>query len=200
MRHFNPRAPCGARPSVSEWESSQRISIHVPLAGHDNISVPTGGTVEDFNPRAPCGARPHFLHSPRIFVRFQSTCPLRGTTMVGDEMRRAREFQSTCPLRGTTEPSLPAERVDLFQSTCPLRGTTVEPDPRSGERIIFQSTCPLRGTTREYMQAHRDDQFQSTCPLRGTTPNANHVWGRYLFQSTCPLRGTTLYHATTKGH
>ena len=37
-QHFNPRAPCGARPEARKRlvERRKAISIHVPLAGHDH--------------------------------------------------------------------------------------------------------------------------------------------------------------------
>ena len=60
IRHFNPRAPCGAR--LSQVRSAKRRRRH-------------------FNPRAPCGARQRTRALPPSAVgRFQSTCPLRGTT------------------------------------------------------------------------------------------------------------------------
>ena len=57
-QYFNPRAPCGARPSKT-------VNIY-----------------EDFyfNPRAPCGARLTFGSSTVWISRFQSTRPLRGAT------------------------------------------------------------------------------------------------------------------------
>ena len=56
--YFNPRAPCGARPSPVRFVSGSAY----------------------FNPRAPCGARPLTAVLTAQSVKFQSTCPLRGTT------------------------------------------------------------------------------------------------------------------------
>ena len=79
--HFNPRAPCGARPSqIPKFIPKGKISIHAPHAGRDLLRVlllllisifqstrPMRGATLlvrclyaltlDFNPRAPCGAR-----------------------------------------------------------------------------------------------------------------------------------------------
>ena len=78
--YFNPRAPCGARPSVSfasgycsRFQStrpmrgatraiyviieSEKISIHAPHAGRDALYWYLSGWSKYFNPRAPCGAR-----------------------------------------------------------------------------------------------------------------------------------------------
>ena len=57
--NFNPRAPCGARPS------GQISRTREPY---------------DFNPRAPCGARPLLLKSSSTATVFQPTRPLRGAT------------------------------------------------------------------------------------------------------------------------
>ena len=57
--NFNPRAPCGARPSRSWWKPSPRY----------------------FNPRAPCGARQTGRYLTSGGIRFQSTRPVRSATV-----------------------------------------------------------------------------------------------------------------------
>ena len=55
---FNPRAPCGARQGgVGRAETLLQISTHAPLAGRDTPSSRTARCASYFNPRAPCGAR-----------------------------------------------------------------------------------------------------------------------------------------------
>ena len=79
-RHFNPRAPCGARLKKlqagdvhDKFQSTrpvrgattikpnskpqQGISIHAPRAGRDDFGYAQQRYRKDFNPRAPCGAR-----------------------------------------------------------------------------------------------------------------------------------------------
>ena len=58
VMYFNPRAPCGAR---RQAEGLDRRNTY-------------------FNPRAPCGARRTSKGFSSSRRRFQSTCPLRGTT------------------------------------------------------------------------------------------------------------------------
>ena len=60
---FNPRAPCGARPSVGAvtippfaFQSTR------PVRGATNYSTREEGAPQCFNPRAPCGARPIIAH------------------------------------------------------------------------------------------------------------------------------------------
>ena len=97
--HFNPRAPCGARPLtralksfISPFQSTcplrgttsgrgqqheeQPISIHVPLAGHDaRADFGCGLGVDHFNPRAPCGARPICLQKAAFANNFNPRAP-----------------------------------------------------------------------------------------------------------------------------
>ena len=100
------------RSSVSDEE---KISIHVPLAGHDCRYRYRYINIFDFNPRAPCGARHQHKSRCGCTFLFQSTCPLRGTTINGDiDQYDDMIFQSTCPLRGTTQEFLmPPQRLDI---------------------------------------------------------------------------------------
>ena len=213
---FNPRAPCGARRSRRSAPGSRLrfqstcplrgttyfsmrarqspwISIHVPLAGHDEVEIdeyaaqfqfqstcPLRGTTSmwttmfrlpfDFNPRAPCGARHTTSAANKQAKQISIHVPLAGHD---DGVRQGEAalviFQSTCPLRGTTKNCVIAPAEVRFQSTCPLRGTTVNDADAMQVNEEFQSTCPLRGTTRRWRRLRAGCRFQSTCPLRGTT-------------------------------
>ena len=144
------RAPCGARRKrIDRGVGEGRISIHVPLAGHDGVSVqwllgidisihvPLARHDEtmaaltarriDFNPRAPCGARRRgeFYQGGRHAI-FQSTCPLRGTTRSSMATRPSWRYfnpRAPCGARRRRRSSRPTRRT--FQSTFPLRGTTL---------------------------------------------------------------------------
>ena len=77
---FNPRTPCGVRPS------------------NCGRTRPAG----DFNPRTPCGVRPAIPTTLSCRRTFQSTHPLRGATTLIVSPHILPEFQSTHPLRGAT--------------------------------------------------------------------------------------------------
>ena len=79
-RHFNPRAPCGAR---RWWCGRNRRRWN-------------------FNPRAPCGARPAAAPPLPMCTAFQSTRPVRGATPLMRYTRSSSRFQSTRPVRGAT--------------------------------------------------------------------------------------------------
>ena len=169
--NFNPRAPCGARPEAKcygkvctsfqstcplrgttgafPWERHPQtgISIHMPLAGHDNISA-------TFTAAA---------------AGFQSTCPLRGTT--GGAIWRSRRrwrFQSTCPLRGTTMQNKSRCRRFDISIHVPLAGHDAGQNvPLTETAVTFQSTCPLRGTTLLSCAINRARQISIHVPLAG---------------------------------
>ena len=108
----------GTTISISPISIERCISIHVPLAGHDPWCPCFWSARDYFNPRAPCGAR----------------------RMEGVRMSRSLKFQSTCPLRGTTiRPRTPKACENQFQSTCPLRGTTIDHAKRT---VVFDNFNP----------------------------------------------------------
>ena len=103
--HFNPRAPCGARPLPNPLRPKpKRFQPTRPLRGatilwhcyfanshYFNPRAPCGARRQsggicfmevDFNPRAPCGARRHPLLLFNAPSQFQPTRPLRGATIM----------------------------------------------------------------------------------------------------------------------
>ena len=78
LSNFNPRTPCGVRPSHSPLSFPHRlISIHAPRVGCDSIHDTILGIFRDFNPRTPCGVRLRLgcvdrlhplisIHAPRV--------------------------------------------------------------------------------------------------------------------------------------
>ena len=147
--HFNPRAPCGARPLAFCCSCHSRY----------------------FNPRAPCGAR-RTGHRLNTFIGIISThAPLAGRDL--DEIyqnKLSNEFQPTRPLRGATYAADWSSQISLiFQPTRPLRGAT-HISPKWDIPTRISTHAPLAG---------RDDfiscisfaltVFQPTRPLRGAT-------------------------------
>ena len=106
--NFNPRAPCGARP--------RNIACRIRLLGH-------------FNPRAPCGAR---LRVPIIRSEqylFQSTRPVRGATGIDiHKLNDQFHFNPRAPCGARRVTTVFRARVAEFQSTRPVRGATLRSD------------------------------------------------------------------------
>ena len=101
---FNPRIPCGMRPSVKgAYVIPNRVSIHASRVGCDQSTNASNKTlnqfqsthpvwdateriwngksyVESFNPRIPCGMRPGPFDGGGPCARFQSTHPVWDAT------------------------------------------------------------------------------------------------------------------------
>ena len=126
-------------------------------------------------------------------MRFQSTCPARGTTVTLPRQSRFLLFQSTCPARGTTVPIF-AQYCDVcdFNPRAP-RGARQLPAKAYNGLVHFNPRAP-RGARRAAISALclSAAEFQSTCPARGTTIELLARLVNTTFQSTCPARGTTL--------
>ena len=190
--NFNPRSPCGER----------RFSIKRSLPGNY------------FNPRSPCGERLGWASPINRPMRFQSTLPLRGTTVTGERAKRSPQyFNPRSPCGERRVPFYFLIGLMLFQSTLPLRGTTIATVKPTGTAII-SIHAPLAGNDHDGIYHTVSGEYfnprspcgerpaharwrptpcyfnpRSPCGERRLEPFSN--CGRMVFQSTLPLRGTT---------
>ncbi len=148
LRDFNPRSPRGERrlwnTPLTEYE---QISIHAPLAGSDphrlihcpatpyfNPRSPRGERhriirriryMYDFNPLSPRGERPEQTFWQQRSMRFQSTLPSRGATILLKIQSSPIKISIHAPLAGSDGIYLwRGACTDRFQSTLPSRGAT----------------------------------------------------------------------------
>ena len=191
--HFNPRAPCGARPPYRASSSHRDIFQSTrPMRGATRISPST----------------------TRRRKRFQSTRPMRGATQQIHRDPGHFRFQSTRPMRGATVRQMSiSAKTTIFQSTRPMRGAT-NGDPLLGVWILISIHAPHAGRDfgfiinlqfRKYFNprapcgARRSRailaasvvSFQSTRPMRGATIFLAFIRKTFTFQSTRPMRGAT---------
>ena len=127
---FNPRTPCGVRPSsptatisLPLFQSTHSlrsatceaynstslsvVSIHALLAECDKSLLSAWRPPNCFNPRTPCGVRPFSSTATISHRRFQSTHSLRSATRKSlKRSASAYRFQSTHSLRSATQPTL----------------------------------------------------------------------------------------------
>ena len=80
-----------------------------------------------------------------------------------------RRFQSTSPVRGTTLRSVVMRAAVVISIHVPREGDDAKQGSAGGSHIGFQSTSPVRGTTTGHIRRTRHQAFQSTSPVRGTT-------------------------------
>ena len=149
--YFNPRTPCGVRPSPHLYQGfSSAISIHAPRVGCD----------------------PHFPAFPAHSLLFQSTHPVWGATWTGRSWPNMRRNISIHAPRVGCDPLSEGEYARLwkFQSTHPVWGATVKTSSISAEMLRFQSTHPVWGATQGGKGWRRAKAgFQSTHPVWGAT-------------------------------
>ena len=213
--NFNPRPPCGGRPS--------------PPA--------SGPAPRYFNPRPPCGGRHMDYRKEAAQELFQSTSSVWRTTLCGqshdweifisihvlrveDDQSRRRAwafrayfnprppcggrrgrcascfsialFQSTSSVWRTTRRPLPVFSSTQFQSTSSVWRTTCEIyDQNTGGK--FQSTSSVWRTTRHvYTNVHHMEDFNPRPPCGGRPLCPALPGGARLFQSTSSVWRTTL--------
>ena len=193
MWSFNPRAPCGARPTrrqKARWDALfqstrpmrgatfwrngilqyRSVSIHAPHAGRDTCRSNSPVSMRRFNPRAPCGARQRIIVKVIAEFVFQSTRPMRGATCGMTFSVLPRRFQSTRPMRGATY---------HVRDACNQRRVSIHAPHAGRDHDWIRCTCCLGsfnprapcGARRESLvYLNVDVEFQSTRPMRGATP------------------------------
>ena len=80
IQHFNPRAPCGARPACGIWISSAPCDFNprAPCGARPSAPPQCYKTGRNFNPRALCGARRLFLQPLRLVGQISIRAPRAG--------------------------------------------------------------------------------------------------------------------------
>ena len=123
--YFNPRAPCGARHTLTtrQWNESN-FNPRAPCGARRTITSRLIACI-NFNPRAPCGARQSRPAKASSFQDFNPRAPCGARPLFGGSRRCLFLFQSTRPVRGATKPCYGQHRgIFAFQSTRPVRGAT----------------------------------------------------------------------------
>ena len=168
-RNFNPRPPLrGTTCGRGSRRRGIRISIHAPLAGNDSRQCRCIFIVSNFNPRSPCGERLSMLDIETDKTLFQSTLPLRGTTLHESDNKGARtNFNPRSPCGERPEGHRLRDCADRISIHAPLAGNDAPVSPLSPFGIVFQSTLPLRGTTRRWAHAPPPRGISIHAPLAG---------------------------------
>ena len=131
-RHFNPRAPCGARRLIREGEAEDSsISIHAPLAGRDTVSR-ADKAHRDISIHAPLAGRDFpALGAVEVVEGFQSTRPLRGATPPAALFLSAElHFNPRAPCGARRHHLRSARRAKNFNPRAPCGARQPAHDPR----------------------------------------------------------------------
>ena len=194
VRHFNPRAPRGARLGTR---------------------LPPRYSGRYFNPRAPRGARPTAMGSTvTLSFNFNPRAP-RGARLYGPEERGVSAFQSTRPARGATLPQSGGDAQQQYFNPRAPRGARLcwacmekrkanisIHAPREGRDLMLERFgiwveisihAPREGRDK-YPGWTRENMIYNFNPRapRGARQSAIYtVQSVILFQSTRPARGAT---------
>ena len=167
------------------------ISIHVPRTGHD-------AALKQAQVRAEIS-----IHVPRTghdmlasnglwaLIGFQSTCPVRGTTITTNSLCPSkRDFNPRAPYGARQYNTLVSYMNSLFQSTCPVRGTTRKAYRRRACRVI-SIHVPRTGHDVTRRDTDTPSLISIHVPRTGHDKGGGVMDNLLQFQSTCPVRGTT---------
>ena len=169
-RHFNPRAPCGARRGC-------------PCSSQ---------TILNFNPRAPCGARLAAFTSWGGGLAISIHAPRAGRDgreqySIGEYV----EFQSTRPVRGATQLCLSDGGVHQISIHAPRAGRDVD---RAGGAAGHHISIHAPRAGRDFLRLSRGlsgGNFNPRAPCGARPPSTAFASRLSKFQSTRPVRGAT---------
>ena len=106
---------------------------------------------------------------------FQSTSPVRGTTLFVGACRKSFIISIHVPRAGDDEDDAKnVETGKAFQSTSPVRGTTWLYRVRFSVPSEFQSTSPVRGTTALLVPHCGRDEISIHVPRAGDDGHEQH--------------------------
>ena len=207
--HFNPRAPCGARPPPEQSQPlAETFQSTRPVRGATPSGDQPGNNHHDFNQRAPCGARQTFLFDKFATYLFQSTRPVRGATKWWAIVCTAAIFQSMRPVRGATSNVQTVGRIDIISIHAPRAGRDTKTFPNRPRIFYFnpRAPCGARRTGKIVVPNPRYFNPRAPCGARLSYFLAQAGLSK-IFQSTRPVRGATakvykitLHTFATKGN
>ena len=154
LLYFNPRAPCGARPTFAF----------------------TPGSVDLFQSTRPMRGATFAGHGLKVTVRiFQSTRPMRGATSSGRIFLIRELFQSTRPMRGATFPSSVAYAWVAISIHAPHAGRDGITGSPALHAAGFQSTRPMRGATHQNRHKNQcQNHFNPRAPCGARLQTLSH--------------------------
>ena len=194
-RHFNPRAPCGVRQSISGAHTRRLLfqSTH-PLRGATQTCRSSSARSGFQSTRPLRGATVRHTHRPRDDA-ISIHAPLAGCDQrIWREVEALSEFQSTHPLRGATRIMARMKNNVRISIHAPLAGCDTNSVLFKTLPSAFQSTHPLRGATcgkRKDIVITMYFNPRTPCGVRRLHLSSTLVMA--LFQSTHPLRGATFH-------
>ena len=195
MMHFNPRAPCGARPRMVLFLPFLMIFQPTrPLRGATFSLLPLVSISLYFNPRAPCGAR----HQNGLDLRYsmshfnpRAPCGARLSSL-RHHLSRHRNFNPRAPCGARPSLDLQAACFLGISTHAPLAGRDLFFSTSASSLLYFNPRAPCGARQQVAHPSDHGCEISTHAPLAGrdfiliVTSNLCPV-----FQPTRPLRGAT---------
>ena len=191
---FNPRAPCGARPTTRLTRcATARFQSTRPVWGatwffqkhyHHQIS---------FNPRAPCGARHGKAAELVETAKFQSTRPVWGATVVVKIEPTIINVSIHAPRVGRDFCTMFTVIKQGVSIHAPRVGRDTKATTETAVQIGFNPRAPCGARPACRTAPTWGARFQSTRPVWGATCVGDETPEGVIFQSTRPVWGATFY-------
>ena len=147
--HFNPRSPCGERPSrCRRCYRGRYFNPRSPCGERRPNCCASLVLRSNFNPRSPCGERQAFTASICCTSNFNPRSPCgERRACPAPWCRRYRYFNPRSPCGERLRPdAVDVTAVDI-SIRAPLAGSDCYFTPKSRIIFKFQSALPLRGAT-----------------------------------------------------
>ena len=191
--NFNPRAPCGARPSARSKKSLLRAFQSTrPVWGATLARLILARPIRHFNPRAPCGARPYTMPSPSVLLYFNPRAPCGARPMPPRNCSRLSYFNPRAPCGARRGIRFPAARPQDFNPRAPC-GARPRIAWYKADLSLFQSTRPVWGATMCFSITRGKHIISIHAPRVGRDATAStRIWRCVTFQSTRPVWGATI--------
>ena len=146
-KHFNPRAPCGARQGIKAMGSwIKEFQPTRPLRGATSYGRCCGGFLP-ISTHAPLAGRDHCgggVQPSRY--RISTHAPLAGRDVLGEAAPGlSYQFQPTRPLRGATPRALVPEMQSIISTHAPLAGRDQAFLPTLNTSANISTHAPLAG-------------------------------------------------------
>ena len=190
LKHFNPRAPCGARPTAcSSFALDFTFQPTRPLRGA-TLEELQKKTAKVISTHAPLAGRDQTKKKIKKRHYISTHAPLAGRDCsVRDRCHKYLIFQPTRPLRGATiPPPLSLHRILRFQPTRPLRGaTSIASITSSGSSI--STHAPLAGRDAVHRAASLRENISTHAPLAGRDLSRSLEEMHMAISTHAPLAG-----------
>ena len=191
-RHFNPRAPCGARQPIGVSRIVRRLFQSTrPVWGATNGAAESGRGRTDFNPRAPCGARHNVGSNLSDVEHFNPRAPCGARPAVAAMPSVTALISIHAPRVGRDLSTCPANRCRFISIHAPRVGRDYA---RYAERYNFNNFNPRApcGARRDGGKKYsRGGHFNPRAPCGARPALSSTSTNPVQFQSTRPVWGAT---------